>query len=121
MQLSLTLQGDVVQSAEVLRPPVHQAAGDAPLRRIARLLRLLGLPALAQRLLCAARAGPKAPRELNSVLRWSGALQAIPPGLGGGRRGPARAPRSEEHTSELQSIMRISYAVFCLTNTKTHL
>src|SRR3546814_8889473 len=30
------------------------------------------------------------------------------------------APRSEEHTSELQSLMRISYAVFCLkkkTNT----
>src|SRR3546814_5666416 len=30
---------------------------------------------------------------------------------------PARAtglPRSEEHTSELQSLMRISYAVFCL-------
>src|SRR3546814_3353234 len=25
------------------------------------------------------------------------------------------APRSEEHTSELQSLMRISYAVFCLT------
>src|SRR3546814_5491724 len=38
-------------------------------------------------------------------------------------------PRSEEHTSELQSLMRISYAVFCLkkkkkytyhTNTKPH-
>src|SRR3546814_9934886 len=27
--------------------------------------------------------------------------------------------RSEEHTSELQSLMRISYAVFCLTN-KNH-
>src|SRR3546814_9098418 len=25
-----------------------------------------------------------------------------------------RFPRSEEHTSELQSLMRISYAVFCL-------
>src|SRR3546814_10005200 len=25
-------------------------------------------------------------------------------------------PRSEEHTSELQSLMRISYAVFCLHN-----
>src|SRR3546814_4985015 len=25
-----------------------------------------------------------------------------------------RCPRSEEHTSELQSLMRISYAVFCL-------
>src|SRR3546814_6760932 len=28
------------------------------------------------------------------------------------------APRSEEHTSELQSLMRISYAVFCLTKKK---
>src|SRR3546814_9440487 len=26
-------------------------------------------------------------------------------------------PRSEEHTSELQSLMRISYAVFCFHNT----
>src|SRR3546814_5954396 len=45
----------------------------------------------------------------------------------GGRRRGARKPRrlvfkglvailrSEEHTSELQSLMRISYAVFCLT------
>src|SRR3546814_8751846 len=36
----------------------------------------------------------------------------------------ARGRRSEEHTSELQSLMRISYAVFCLkkkimTNTQT--
>src|SRR3546814_6715573 len=29
------------------------------------------------------------------------------------------ACRSEEHTSELQSLMRISYAVFCLTQYKT--
>src|SRR3546814_10877549 len=42
-----------------------------------------------------------------------------------GRRGPrvaARtglASRSEEHTSELQSLMRISYAVFCLKKKKT--
>src|SRR3546814_6362668 len=28
--------------------------------------------------------------------------------------GSRRSPRSEEHTSELQSLMRISYAVFCL-------
>src|SRR3546814_2665442 len=33
-----------------------------------------------------------------------------------------REPRSEEHTSELQSLMRISYAVFCLKkkNNKEH-
>src|SRR3546814_1060258 len=29
------------------------------------------------------------------------------------------AARSEEHTSELQSLMRISYAVFCLNKIKT--
>src|SRR3546814_9053511 len=31
------------------------------------------------------------------------------------------AMRSEEHTSELQSLMRISYAVFCLNTTNTTL
>src|SRR3546814_9750226 len=47
----------------------------------------------------------------NSQLRWqiSGPSQT----------GAARAFRSEEHTSELQSLMRISYAVFCL-KTKKH-
>src|SRR3546814_1573589 len=35
-----------------------------------------------------------------------------------GRGIPARR-RSEEHTSELQSLMRISYAVFCLKKKKT--
>src|SRR3546814_10145145 len=32
-------------------------------------------------------------------------------------RSIAKSSRSEEHTSELQSLMRISYAVFCLTTT----
>src|SRR3546814_6805454 len=36
----------------------------------------------------------------------------------GDERLPARDPRSEEHTSELQSLMRISYAVFCLKKKK---
>src|SRR3546814_7729728 len=34
---------------------------------------------------------------------------------------PGRQRRSEEHTSELQSLMRISYAVFCLKKKKTHI
>src|SRR3546814_1339098 len=41
--------------------------------------------------------------------------------IGMGRIGQAiarRARRSEEHTSELQSLMRISYAVFCLKKKK---
>src|SRR3546814_8248649 len=33
-------------------------------------------------------------------------------------RNPAAFVRSEEHTSELQSLMRISYAVFCLKKKK---
>src|SRR3546814_4808365 len=43
-------------------------------------------------------------------------------GLVGGAGELTRDLRSEEHTSELQSLMRISYAVFCLkkkTNRKT--
>src|SRR3546814_9706380 len=37
------------------------------------------------------------------------------------RSGPEVPPaRSEEHTSELQSLMRISYAVFCLKKKKKH-
>src|SRR3546814_2494069 len=32
---------------------------------------------------------------------------------------PSISTRSEEHTSELQSLMRISYAVFCLKKKKT--
>src|SRR3546814_3795373 len=34
------------------------------------------------------------------------------------RRQPQPRARSEEHTSELQSLMRISYAVFCLKKKK---
>src|SRR3546814_8841034 len=38
---------------------------------------------------------------------------------GGHHDSIVRKPRSEEHTSELQSLMRISYAVFCLKKKKT--
>src|SRR3546814_1468482 len=39
---------------------------------------------------------------------------------GDARRRQNPAHRSEEHTSELQSLMRISYAVFCLKKKKTN-
>src|SRR3546814_1046452 len=42
-----------------------------------------------------------------------------PPGLPPGQP-PQDEERSEEHTSELQSLMRISYAVFCLKKKKKH-
>src|SRR3546814_3186136 len=38
---------------------------------------------------------------------------------GGGDRQPGDGERSEEHTSELQPLMRISYAVVCLKKKKT--
>src|SRR3546814_7444571 len=44
------------------------------------------------------------------------ALNAIATAAGGDP-----VARSEEHTSELQSLMRISYAVFCLKKKKTHI
>src|SRR3546814_9554227 len=45
--------------------------------------------------------------------RLDGVLAALPVFLLG------KELRSEEHTSELQSLMRISYAVFCLKKKKT--
>src|SRR3546814_6120535 len=39
--------------------------------------------------------------------------------IGAGMLTEYLATRSEEHTSELQSLMRISYAVFCLEKTNT--
>src|SRR3546814_4348580 len=44
---------------------------------------------------------------------WSQTRWPISSGLIPTLKSPA-SPRSEEHTSELQSLMRISYAVFCL-------
>src|SRR3546814_2417784 len=38
----------------------------------------------------------------------------VPYGAVGDEGDQVLVPRSEEHTSELQSLMRISYAVFCL-------
>src|SRR3546814_4761095 len=49
--------------------------------------------------------------------RATGAAQGHDPDRaqsGAGRAARIRSPRSEEHTSELQSLMRISYAVFSL-------
>src|SRR3546814_6671520 len=64
------------------------------------------------------------PKGLNSTVieRLSPPPPPPPPPLscdtGIGNSPPARK-RSEEHTSELQSLMRISYAVFCLKKKQT--
>src|SRR3546814_9970226 len=60
---------------------------------------------------------------------WSAIRQKVRPtpspssARWGGSRGSGRpmSRRSEEHTSELQSLMRISYAVFCLKKKRKYL
>src|SRR3546814_7702025 len=47
-----------------------------------------------------------------------GGWHAVSCGCAHARRPAADGVRSEEHTSELQSLMRISYAVFCLKKKK---
>src|SRR3546814_4581118 len=47
-------------------------------------------------------------------------LRRAPSGRQRPLQGHKGTSRSEEHTSELQSLMRISYAVFCLKKKKTH-
>src|SRR3546814_7308002 len=49
--------------------------------------------------------------RLRRTSGWAGSGSSPSP-----RRAEAGILRSEEHTSELQSLMRISYAVFCLKN-----
>src|SRR3546814_6892573 len=73
-------------------------------RRRRRLLRFV-----TSRLLVAGCFGGSLGRELDGVVGVLG---------GGADRQRADVVRSEEHTSELQSLMRISYAVFCLKKKK---
>src|SRR3546814_3334782 len=67
--------------------------------------------------------------QLGGVLRFqphlgeiAAALEAFHAALDDEQREAVRivGMRSEEHTSELQSLMRISYAVFCLQKKKKH-
>src|SRR3546814_3125156 len=59
---------------------------------------------------------------LTSIRPLAAISYACPGLLPRGSHGMTTIPfagRSEEHTSELQSLMRISYAVFCLKKKKT--
>src|SRR3546814_7430987 len=65
---------------------------------------------------------------LSSNSGWSNATENVRTGVSVKPRTSATMPeesspplrRSEEHTSELQSLMRISYAVFCLKKKTKH-
>src|SRR3546814_7756846 len=78
---------------------------------------------------CRARRGPKATRTRDCRSLWAASqdVAAKPErpsrraGSFGKDRNRIATTRSEEHTSELQSLMRNSYAVFCLKKKKkTH-
>src|SRR3546814_6783893 len=58
----------------------------------------------------------RAGASMERSMRWAARSRA---GFDAGEEHAARA-RSEEHTSELQSLMRNSYAVFCLKKKKTN-
>src|SRR3546814_4533433 len=62
-------------------------------------------------------------RRGGSSTRSRADAERLPPGFGDAESAARLRPgqlrrRSEEHTSELQSLMRISYAVFCLQKKK---
>src|SRR3546814_6409016 len=78
------------------RNAVHRPVGDLPGR---------GRPRRPRGLARSPRAGHRRARHRQGTDR-----RATPPSVG--------ALRSEEHKSELQSLMRISYAVFCLKKKK---
>src|SRR3546814_9313374 len=68
------------------------------------------------------RAPPPIVDETASLRRYT-PFEAVGRALFKASTSAARLDRSEEHTSELQSLMRISYAVFCLkkkNNTTTN-
>src|SRR3546814_2457328 len=66
---------------------------------------------------CLAEVSPmkRSSSAMSAMASWSGAERHSHAGtLSSGTRRDFSGRRSEEHTSELQSLMRISYAVFCL-------
>src|SRR3546814_7977465 len=87
---------------------LHRAPGDARRSRL-----LLEHPRFRRQLLRRAAAGRSRAGHAGASPQGGAVADAADPrGLLAGRR------RSEEHTSELQSLMRISYAVFCLIKKK---
>src|SRR3546814_6334612 len=109
----LAAVGDPVTAA--FPRPTDSANVPRPLNRSAMV------PALAVTA-CAASTSAASPSAVACKKANGGKGTDTPPKLTVTGSGSQR--RSEEHTSELQSLMRISYAVFCLkkknTNTHTH-
>src|SRR3546814_5352214 len=110
----------------MVSPPMFTIAPGT--QQLVRVVRVGGTPAAngeqSYRLLIDEVPDPTAPSKttLNFVLRYS-----VPVFIGNADSAPElnwnstamATRRSEEHTSELQSLMRTSYAVFCLKKNNT--
>src|SRR3546814_10574583 len=99
----------------ILQPPRSTRTGTlfpySPLFRAEELFRAQGFPAD----YIIDRTADGTPLSISASVRMVGNSVSPPP-----IAALARANRSEEHTSELQSLMRISYAVFCLKRKQTN-
>src|SRR3546814_4997035 len=96
----------------VLRAVVHHISGDIDLTRLRgdELIQCIG-----HYFLPSASTGDGAPGASGFAFSSPGSTYFAPSqGLRKSKLRKSCASRSEEHTSELQSLMRISYAVFCL-------
>src|SRR3546814_6219312 len=106
----------------VLRPPPRSTRTDT-LFPYATLFRSPHRPGACDRR--RPRSGPCGRAGAHGAWPAPAALAAVldlpETGAVGGFRHVGADHRSEEHTSELQSLMRISYAVFCLQKKKTHI
>src|SRR3546814_8182852 len=80
-------------------------------RQAAEVLEMVRLPHVAQRYPKALSGGQQQRIALARCMVYNPSIILIDEQLGA----LDKKLRSEEHTSELQSLMRISYAVFCLT------
>src|SRR3546814_7461046 len=91
--------------------------------RLARIVSILGHPLVSlpvAALLLTANQGA-GPARLSALVLGLGAIALGVMGYSRWQVRRQRWRRSEEHTSELQSLMRISYAVFCLKKKKYHI
>src|SRR3546814_1618405 len=93
----------------MIRRPPRATRTDTPFPYTTLFRSLVGTPAEADR---------HADRDRQHDQRQAGA--ALARRARKGLEDVARGRRSEEHTSELQSLIRISYAVFCLKKKKNH-